>query len=171
MKRSNTRKKPSRKYSANSPTPESRKKPMSRRDMLGLAKFGAIGLAVFGGGGWYFTSKVMAGIAEADLSKLGNGMPTIVQIHDPGCPMCNRLQNATRSAIGEFPDGEIQYLVANIKDTDGRGFAQKYGVSHVTLLLFDGQGKRVGTLTGVRTAEELTATFRRYLAEVKAKTG
>lgn len=171
MKRSNNRKKPSRKYSADSPTPESRKKPISRRDMLGLAKFGAIGLGIFGGGGWYFTSKVMAGIAEADLSKLGNGMPTIVQIHDPDCPKCKRLQNATRSAINEFPDGEIQYLVANIKDPDGQDFAQNYGVSHVTLLLFDGQGKRVGTLTGVRTAEELTATFRRYLTEVKAKSG
>lgn len=170
MKRPSNRKKPARKSLAPAAAP-ARKKSMSRRDMLGLAKFGAIGLAVFGGGGWYFTSKVMAGIAEADLSKLGNGMPTIVQIHDPGCPMCNRLQNATRNAIDAFPEGEIQYLVANIKDPDGRGFAQKYGVSHVTLLLFDGQGKRVATLTGVRTADELTATFRRYLAEVKAKTG
>ncbi|MEM9138763.1 MAG: thioredoxin family protein [Pseudomonadota bacterium] len=169
MARKSQNKKVARKRSSGgAPAQASKSKPMTRRDMMGWVKFGAIGLAVFGGGGFYFTSKIMAGIAEADLEKIGNGIPTIVQIHDPGCPTCNRLQRAAREALEGFADQDLQYLVANLNDPDGRRFADGHGVGRVTLLFFDGEGNRVGMLNGARSVEELSATFQNYLTQVRA---
>ena len=34
---------------------------------------------------------VEATIREGDLSQIGNGTPTVVQIHDPQCPRCVAL--------------------------------------------------------------------------------
>ena len=144
---------------ANAPT----KKPaMTRRDLIGWAKFAGIGAVVLGARGWYTVSRVQAGIAEADLDRIGNGTPTVVQIHDPGCPSCNRLKRAAKDALTGFEDGALQFLVANLNDPVGREFARGHGVGRVTLLLFDGQGKRVASITGVRSAEELTAIFRQH---------
>ena len=136
---------------------------MSRREVLGLAKFFGIGGAVLAGGGYYFASSVMAGISEADLSKLGNGMPTIVQVHDPQCPSCRSLQNATRAALTGFAEGEIQYLVANLTSPEGRRFAGEHRAGRVTLLLFDGAGRLRDRVQGEQTEAILTEVFRRHL--------
>ena len=166
MKRQKPRRKAARKGAATAPL---KRQPMTRRDLMGWLKFGAVGAVVVGGGGWYFAGRVMAGIREADLGRLGNGMPTIVQIHDPSCPSCTALQRATRDALDRFQDGQVQYLVANLNDPVGRAFARDHGVGRVTLLLFDGRGKRVGMISGRRSADELEGTFRRYLAQVGAR--
>lgn len=105
----------------------------TRRELIQNLTYGAIGVGIIGGGGYYFVSGVRAGIVEGDLSKIGNGIPTIVQIHDPGCPKCRSLQRSTRNALAELEDGSIQYLVANIKGPEGRQFANTHGVGHVTL--------------------------------------
>lgn len=171
MARKSQNKKIARKRGSTAGSAQSQKsKPMTRRDMMGWVKFGAIGLAVFGGGAFYFTSKIMAGIAEADLDQIGNGTPTIVQIHDPGCPTCNRLQRAARTALEDFSDDEVQYLVANLNDPDGRRFADGHGVGRVTLLFFDPEGNRVGMVSGARSPEELRTTFRNYLTQVTRST-
>jgi len=83
-------------------------KKMSRRELLGMAKFYGAGAAIVGLGGWYFAGKVMAGIHETDLSRLGNGIPAIVQVHDPQCPSCRALQRQTRLALEEFDDGTFE---------------------------------------------------------------
>ncbi len=134
-----------------------------RREFLGRLRNGALVAAGVGGVGWYVVSEVWAGIEEADLSKIGNGTPTIVQIHDPQCPTCQALQREARKALDQFGDGELQYLVANIRQDKGRRFASKHGVPHVTLLLFDGAGKHRDTLSGPNTAENLEHAFRRHL--------
>jgi len=123
----------------------------------------ALVVAAVGGLGWYVVSEVRAGIEEGDLSKVGNGISTIVQIHDPQCPTCQTLQREVRAALDQFEDGELQYLVANIRQDKGQRFASKYGVPHVTLLLFDGAGEHRNTLSGPNTADNLERTFRHHL--------
>lgn len=145
------------------PAPNPKRKKMSRRDMLGLAKFAAIGAAVLGGGGYYFVGKVLADIEESDLSKLGNGIPAIVQVHDPGCPSCRALQSETREALKTFEDGEIQYLVANLQSPEGRRFADLHGAGRVTLLFFDGAGRFRDRIQGERPKDMLVSAFRRHL--------
>ena len=139
------------------------KKRRSRREFLETMGYYAVGAGLVGGGGWYFVSNVQAGIAEGDLSRLGNGIPTVVQIHDPECPRCRALQRETREAISAFEDGSIQYLVANIRLSEGRKLALEHGVGHVTLLLFDGSGRRRSVLVGEQSSEVLEQEFRHLI--------
>ncbi len=140
-----------------------RRRARSRRDFLQNLGYGGIGIAVVGGGGWYLASSVHAGIVEQDLSRIGNGIPTVVQIHDPQCPRCRALQREAREALSELDDGEIQFLVANIRRPEGRDLAAAHRVGHVTLLLFDGSGKRRGVLVGENSSEILLAEFKRLI--------
>ena len=137
----------------------------SRRGFLKTLRNGTLAAVVVGGGGWYLVREVSAGIRERDLSQIGNGTPTIVQIHDPQCPTCRALQRETRKALAEFDAGELQYLVADINSAEGRQLATAHGVGHVTLLLFDAEGQRRDVLVGANTSETLTLVFRRHLDE------
>ena len=145
------------------PAPAPHKKTRSRREFLETMGYYAAGAGLVGGVGWYFVSNVQAGIAEGDLSRLGNGIPTVVQIHDPECPRCRALQRETREAISAFEDGTIQYLVANIRLNEGRKLAAEHGVRHVTLLLFDGSGRRRSILVGEKSSEVLESEFRHLI--------
>ena len=139
--------------------------PPTRRAFLN--KVGVYGvLAALGvTGGWYAVKDVQATMREHDLSQIGNGVPTIVQIHDPQCSRCVALQRETREALCEFEGGELQYLVANITSADGRDLASTHGVSNVTLLFFDGDGVRRNVLTGNYGSEELLVAFRSHLSQ------
>jgi hypothetical protein len=114
--------------------------------------------------GWYLVDEVRATIQDGDLTRIGNGIPTIVQIHDPQCPKCVALKQETRDALSNFEDGKLQYLVANIRTVEGKMLATSHGVGHVTLLLFDGQGRKLNTLVGSNTSRYLTKMFRGHLS-------
>ena len=135
-----------------------------RRDLLGRFGSGALVAAALGGGAWYLVQDVSATIGEQDLSRIGNGTPAVVQIHDPDCSLCAALQREARKALADFEDGELQFLVANIRSAEGKRLAAAHGVGHVTLLLFDADGRRRSTLVGSNTSEDLKQAFRRHLA-------
>ena len=134
-----------------------------RRAVLLKLRNGLIAFAVVGSVGWHLAEEVRATAREHDLSQLGNGTAAVVQIHDPRCSTCKALQRETRIAINAFDPSEIQYLVANIRTSEGRTFARTHRVGHVTLLLFDGNGKRRDTLVGLNTAKKLERLFRRHV--------
>ncbi|MGH1438515.1 MAG: thioredoxin family protein [Cellvibrionaceae bacterium] len=96
--------------------------------------------------------------AEHDLSVLGNGTPTVVQIHDPNCQMCQQLKRNLGKVKGDFKDN-IQFKTANIKTQKGSRFANRYNVPHVTLLFFDKSGKRVNTIQGVTPSNEIKSAL------------
>ena len=144
------------------------KRRRSRRDFLENLGYGALGLAVVGGGGWYLASNVYAGIIEQDLSRIGNGLPTVVQIHDPECPRCRALQREAREAMSQLDADEIQFLVANIRQSEGQELAAAHGVGHVTLLLFDGNGTRRSILRGETSSEILLGEFKRLIRRSKS---
>ena len=139
-----------------------------RRGFLAnVRSWGVLGLLA-AGGGWYLVDEVTATMAEHDLSKVGNGVPTIVQIHDPQCSRCVALQREARRALKNFDDAELQYLVANIRSGEGQKFAAAHGVGHITLLLFDGKGTRRDTLTGNYSEEYLSDLFRSHVDRYSA---
>lgn len=140
------------------PAPEvTRRDAMSR---LGWYGVGAVGVLGVGGAlAMDFSTKM----SEGDLSKIGQGVPTIVQIHDPECGLCRALQKETRAALKQFDKDQVTYLVANIKTLDGASFSSDMGMGNVTLVLFDGKGERVHTVQGVTPRDELEAAFRRHL--------
>lgn len=138
-------------------------KSISRRDFFTKVQYGALAALVIGGGGWFVVEEAKATVQEGDLTKIGNGLPTIVQIHDPQCPKCVALQRETRDALGNFEDDTYQYLVANIKTEAGQALATTHGVGHVTLLIFDGAGHRQEIISGPNQSKFLTEAFTRHL--------
>jgi len=160
----------SKSYSTKSAAPSKQASPAveagsSRRDMLRKFRNGGIAVAVLGGGGWFAVRDVQATIQEHDLSRIGNGVPTVVQIHDPNCSQCIALQKEARAAIEAFEDDTIQFLVANIRDARGQKLATEHGVGHVTLLLFDAKGKRQEIMRGSNDRVVLESAFRQFLAK------
>lgn len=131
-----------------------------RRNFLKLARNLTIGLGVVGGTGYVFAQNYMNTMHEHDLTRVENGRPTVVQIHDPNCSMCLALQRETRKALKMLEGEELDYVVANIRTHKGQTFANRYGVQHVTLLLFDKRGELQGILQGQRGSYQLRDAFR-----------
>lgn len=136
----------------------------TRRDVLRMMRTGAIATAAVAGGGYWAFGSFRAYAAEHDLSKVGQGSPVIVQVHDPQCPTCTALQRETRRALKDFDDCGLTYLVADIKTEEGAAFARKYTVPHVTLLLFDGDGTLLNTVRGMQQASHLAQVFAAHKA-------
>ncbi|MEM1074804.1 MAG: hypothetical protein AAF665_05270 [Pseudomonadota bacterium] len=140
----------------------------TRRDVLKIARNGALGLAAVGGAGYWALGSFRAYAAEHDLTRLGKGAPAIVQVHDPQCPTCTALQKQTRAALKAFGDCGLVYLVADIKTDDGAELAAQHGVPHVTLLFFDGQGELLNTVHGLHTRAQLEPMFAAHKAATNA---
>lgn len=141
----------------------------SRRRLLRHIRNGAIAAGVLSIGGWGLAHAYQTHVERHDLSVIGNGIPTVVQIHDPQCPICRALQKETLRAAGAFDDGALQVRVANIRSTEGRALADRHGVPHVTLLLFDGQGAMQQVLRGPQEADDLRHQFRAHLTRSAAR--
>lgn len=128
---------------------------LTRRNVLGWAGGGALGAAVLAGGAYGGTKWFQAYQFEHDLTRIGKGKPTVVQVHDPQCPTCTALQRETRKAMKQFGECDLLYLVADIKQPEGATFALKHNVPHVTLVLMDGEGTVTQILSGMRNRDEL----------------
>ena len=127
----------------------------SRRDFMKLGRNAAIAVPVIGVAGFFGVRSVQATIRESDLTRVGLGSASIVQIHDPSCSLCATLQKQTRRAMKAYDADRYEFLVANIKTADGALFAAKYGVPHVTLLLFDGSGELTEVVRGPIATDDL----------------
>ena len=152
-----------RKSKAKTPAPAPQ---ATRRGMLRLGVYGAAAALGAGAVGAWGVSSFRAYAAEHDLTRVGEGPVTIVQVHDPQCPTCTALQKQTRAALRDFDDCGITYLVADIKTPEGAAFARKYRVPHVTLLLFDGAGELHLTVQGLQNADRLAEVFAAHKAAV-----
>lgn len=151
------------KRKSNAPAASSPAEP-SRRDMLRLLRNGGLAGVVVGGSGYFGLWSYRAFAAEHDLSRLGQGKPTIVQVHDPQCPTCTALQKQARRALKEFEECDLVYLIADINTPEGQAFAVRHGVGNVTLLLFDGAGDLQHTVHGLQTRDQLLPIFRGHHA-------
>jgi len=156
-------------YNTSAPAPTKRAeeaKPVTRRDVLRRYGYRATAIAAVCVGGWFIVQDVQATAREHDLTRIGNGVPAIVQIHDPGCSVCAALQKEARAAASGFEDDELQFLVANIKDARGSKLAADNGVPHITLLFFDGKGKRHEIMRGPNDRSVLEPAFRHFVNQV-----
>lgn len=154
------RKKPTSKTQRKHKTPANGPaKETTRRDMLrNIAIYGAIAGVVLAGGG-VLVRGMIATAAESNLDVIGKGTPVVVQIHDPNCPDCNRLQREARAAMGGFSEDELIYRVANLTTANGASFAAGHGHGRVTLILLNAQGRRVQVISGVHDRQTLAQDF------------
>lgn len=130
-----------------------------RRRFLRLARAAAIALPVVAVAGWFGTRAVQGTIQEADLTRIGQGIPAVVQIHDPACPLCRTLQGQARAALKPYSEDDVTYLVADVNTQPGRLMAATHNVPNVTLLLFDATGRLVQVVRGPTEDETLDAAF------------
>jgi len=128
----------------------------TRRDVLGLVKKAALAVPVLGAVGYFSVTSVQASLAEADLTRIADGLPSVVQIHDPQCSLCQTLQKQTRRVLRGMPDESYTYLVADIKTQAGLAFATRFRATHVTLLLFDARGEMMEVVRGPIALSELS---------------
>jgi len=91
---------------------------------------------------------------EYDLSVVGNGTATVVQVQDPDCALCRRLKNNLDSVKGDFKSN-VQFKTANLVQESGQRFSLRHNVQHVTLVFFNSRGQRVNTLEGVTPAADI----------------
>ena len=127
-------------------------------DVATMTRRGFLGLAVLSIPAIWIGMEWRSREARADISLVGEGVPVIVQVHDPGCPTCRRLLSNVESAYPEFSDS-IEFRIVDIGSSEGRRFAREHNVSHVTLVLFDGSGAVHRVLEGVRPTDELRRAF------------
>lgn len=142
----------------------------NRRSAIKVLGGGALALVALGGAGYAGRGWYLDYAAEHDLSRIGQGKPVVVQVHDPTCTICTALQGETRAALREFGECDMLYLIADIKQDAGFDFQAKHNVPHVTLVLFDGAGEVQQVLTGMRDSEELKTIFAGHFAAHGAKT-
>jgi hypothetical protein len=136
----------------------------TRRSFMSMAGTFGIAAVVIGGIGFWGVRTVQASVAERDLTQIGQGMPAIVQVHDPQCAVCNALQREARAALKGFDADQLDYRVADIKTNDGVAFAARYGASHSTLLLFDKAGELSARLVGPSDRDTLARAFASHVA-------
>jgi len=135
-----------------------------RRNFISSLRNGAIGLVAAGGLGAYVVHLYRSTSHEHDLTRVGNGTASVVQIHDPQCQLCLALQKETRQALANLDGDKPGYVIADIRTDKGVRFANKYGAKHVTLLLFDKAGKLQQVIDGQRGSNELQQAFARLVA-------
>lgn len=136
----------------------------TRRSLLTNAPLIVGGIVAIGALGYFGVSTVQADLAEQDLDVVGSGVPTIVQIHDPTCPVCLALQKETRAAFDMIDDGQLEYRVASIASNVGSDFAAKHASSHATLLFFDGNGTITQRVQAPSDRDTLYAAFMAHIA-------
>lgn len=73
-----------------------------RRDFISAMRNRAIALVAAGGLGAYVVYHYQSTAHEHDLTGVGNGTASVVQIHDPQCQLCLALQKQTRQALNSL---------------------------------------------------------------------
>ena len=134
------------------------KRGIRRAIVSALVVAGLIGAGIFG------IDRYQALMAdERDLTDIGNGTPTVVQVHDPDCPLCRQLMKNTKSALRGYGD-KIQFRIADLSTGAGRDFQRTHhNVANVTLVFFNGSGQFQWVLSGVSTVEKIDQELSRLL--------
>ncbi|MFC3852989.1 hypothetical protein ACFOSD_09125 [Salinispirillum marinum] len=119
----------------------------------------AVGLLVVFGTAWFYQAQ---NAYLRDVSVIGNGSPTVVQLYDQNCSTCRQLDRNAEAAV-EQVSTELQFRVLNLNTVSGRQFAQRYQGGQTTLLYFDRTGRHVNTITGVQSTDFLVNSFQQLL--------
>ncbi len=132
---------------------EDRQSTLSRRKLIIIPIAAAvIGVSAFGINAYEQNKRELH-----DLAVIGNGTPTIVQVHDQSCQVCMRLKKLTKNSTENIEN--IQYRIADIATEKGRSFQQQYNVSKTTLLYFDARGRHVHTQRGLQDADTIQTSI------------
>ncbi|MBX2870250.1 MAG: thioredoxin family protein [Acidiferrobacterales bacterium] len=101
--------------------------------------------------------------AEAhDLSVIGQGIPAIIQVHDPKCPKCKKLMENTKVALRDYDD-KFVFKIADITTGAGRSLQRDHDARIISLLIFNGRGELKRRISGVKDPDVLDIEFDDFL--------
>jgi hypothetical protein len=112
--------------------------------------------------GIFAWSRLPKGSYPTDLSRIGQGQPTLVlaiESNYSGGAAVMELLNEVRP---DFADS-VQFLVASMAVTGGQAFAAEHRAGDGTVLLFDAKGQRVAVLRAPPTPDELRKLLQQAL--------
>jgi len=89
-----------------------------------------------------------------DLSLVGVGRPTLVLAQDGNYVGGAEVMELMNGIRGEYAE-RVDFLVAHLGMADAQAFAGRHGARDGTVLLFAGDGRRVGVLQQPQSADEL----------------
>jgi hypothetical protein len=101
---------------------------------------------------------------DTDVSKVGQGRPAAVLVHDHGLVQSMELMSALDAVRGEFESSTL-FIVADTYHPRGQAFVEAHRLPPVALVMFDGDGDLLGRHTGNTDAESI----RRFLAEFQSR--
>jgi len=80
-----------------------------------------------------------------DLSKIGQGLPVVVLMHDKNSVKSLALMELLNKIRSDYA-GKIEFLAVDIDSQEGQVFSRRQAVGAITLLLFDAHGVRRAVL-------------------------
>lgn len=80
-----------------------------------------------------------------DLSKIGQGLPVVVLMHDKNSVKSLALMELLNKIRSDYA-GKIDFLAVDIDSQEGQVFSRRQAVGGITLLLFDAHGIRRAVL-------------------------
>ena len=99
---------------------------------------------------------------STDLSRVGQGRPALVLAFDSNFTGGMGVMELMNDIRDDY-EGRVHFLVAHLATPQAREFASRHGAADGTVLLFAGNGERIGTLHQPQSAEELRQALRPLL--------
>lgn len=111
-------------------------------------------LAALLGVGWFFWNQLPKGSYPTDLSRIGQGQPSLVLTLNGNFMAGVEMMPVLDSLRQDFGD-QMLFLVASMGLPEGQAFAQRHQTADGSLVVFDAGGAPLAVLHGPRTAPEL----------------
>lgn len=113
-----------------------------------------ITLVVIVGAGALIFTQLPRGVFSTDLSKIGQGTPALVVARDISFVAGAEVMDLLTAMRPEFGD-RVEFLAVNLGNPQGQGFARQHRMQDGTVVLFSGDGTRMGALDRPGTQREV----------------
>ena len=99
-----------------------------------------------------------------DLTKIGQGMPAVVLVHDKGSMGSLNLMDLLNKVRSDYSD-KVEFIVVNINSQEGKMFREQQNIDGVNLVLFSHRGIQRGTLANSNDEAELRLELNKLFPE------
>ena len=107
---------------------------------------------------------VDASRSKHDLTVIGIGTPTVVQVFDAHCAECRQLRDRVEAAIAAHP-APIQHRLADRSTAEGGLFASRHQAEHLSLFFFAADGSLRGRETGMASQTDVALALRSFFPD------
>lgn len=111
-------------------------------------------LVVIVGAAALIVTQLPRGAFPTDLSRIGQGTPALVVARDVSFVAGAEVMDLLGEIRPEYAE-RVEFLAVNLGNPNGQPFARRHGMRDGTVVLFSGDGTRVGTVHTPRTEREV----------------